>query len=74
MKTAKIYSLPAGGETGYAWKWTCEEQGVTSKNTFALYYDCLSDAREHGYHVELTQAHGATAPAGAGYTLKGMEK
>lgn len=49
------------------WTWRCATENRTSRNTFTFYYDCVSDAREHGYHVELTQGCGAMAPGGPDY-------
>ena len=60
MKTATIYAVAQGGEPAYAWKWRCDEQGKHSAKTFTYYYDCLTDAREHGYAVELAPAHDLT--------------
>ena len=73
MKTAKIYAVAAGGEHGYAWKWRCDDKITKSPGTFAFYYDCLIDAREHGYSVELTRAQGTTAPSGPSYSLVHMD-
>ena len=70
MKTAEIYPVPAGESPGYAWKWRATGQKVTAENTFRFYFDCVTDAREHGYTVELTYAHGETAPGGAAYVLR----
>ena len=69
MKKATVYSTPSGGDPGYVWKWRCDDENKSSAKSFALYHDCLTDAREHGYFVQLTQAQGVTAPAGAGYAL-----
>ena len=69
MKKAEIYSTPAGAEPGYVWKWRCNKTNEGSAKSFTLYHDCLADARENGYEVELTHARGITAPGGAGYAL-----
>ena len=66
---AEILPVPAGHANGYVWKWRCNEPKAESKTTFTLYYDCLSDARKHGYAVDLTQAHGLTAPGGAQHNM-----
>jgi hypothetical protein len=70
MKTAEISAVPSGDVTGYAWRWTCSADKTSSATAFTFYYDCVSDAREHGYTVELTRAHGATAPGGVSYRLR----
>jgi len=40
-----------------------------SKQAFSLYYDCVCDARKHGYQVDLQRAQGLTAPGGAAHKL-----
>jgi hypothetical protein len=65
MKIAEIYAVPAAGEPGYAWKWRSTNSKATSAGTFHLYFDCVTDAREHGYQIEATPGHGITAPGGA---------
>jgi len=69
MKTATISAVSAGEVPGYAWTWRCTADNTASASAFAFYYDCVTDARKHGYHVELSRAHGAMAPGGAGYAL-----
>ena len=69
MKKAEIYTIPAGHEPGYAWKWRSTDGRIISADTFQLYYDCVTDARKHGLEVELTRARGITAPGGAHYDL-----
>ena len=48
----------------------CSADRAQSERTFDLYHDCLTDARAHGYEVELTHAQGNTAPGGAEYHLR----
>ena len=67
MKKAQMFSVPSAGANGYAWKWRCAEAKTESLKAFILYYDCFTDAREHGYEVELARAQGLTAPGGARY-------
>ena len=69
MKIAEIFATSAGAEPGYIWKWRCRTTNATSAQSFPLYFDCVLDAREHGYEVELTRAQGNSAPGGAGYAL-----
>ena len=65
MKTAQIVAVPSQEANGYAWKWRCEEAKAESTEIFGMYYDCFTDARKHGYSVELTHAQGLSAPGGA---------
>lgn len=51
MKRATLFSVPATNANGYAWQWRSAD-GSTSKETFALYHDCLADARKHGHEVQ----------------------
>jgi hypothetical protein len=69
MKKAEIFATSAGEAPGYAWKWRCRASNATSDKSFPLYFDCVVDAREQGYEVELTRAQGLTAPGGAAYSL-----
>jgi hypothetical protein len=73
MKKAHIFATTTASEPGYVWKWRC---GPTeqSKQSFAFYYDCVRDAREHGHEVELTRAVGENAPGGATYKLEAPDK
>lgn len=69
MKQAEIYSIPVRHEPGYAWKWRAIAGKTESRKSFDFYFDCLGDARDHGYDVELTHAIGNTAPGGASHKL-----
>lgn len=72
MKKATISAAPIRQSGGYAWSWHCPADGASSKTTFPHYFECLTDAREHGYEVDPTQATGMTAPGGARYSLRGQ--
>ena len=69
MRTATIHAIAAGEAPGYAWKWLCSSDKTQSASVFSYYYDCVSDARLHGYQVELTRATGEMAPGGAEYAI-----
>lgn len=73
MKIAELYTIPSGHPPGYLWMWRTADGSATSSGSFALYYDCLCDARNQGYAVELTHAAGNTAPGGAGYRLRSQQ-
>lgn len=34
---------------GYVWEWASLEDDARSKQTFEMFFDCLEDARRHGY-------------------------
>jgi hypothetical protein len=69
MKKAEIYSIPVKHQPGYAWKWRTLTGKTESRASFGFYFDCLGDARDHGYDIELTQAIGTNAPGGARHKL-----
>ncbi len=56
MYAWQILPVPAKSATGYAWQWQREDlQGHTdlvSDKRFAYYYDCVSDAKKHGFDPE----------------------
>jgi hypothetical protein len=64
MNTAQIYSIPIKSASGFGWKWRSAEGETVSRQWFIFYYDCLSDARRRGYHVELQRRHGPDSPGG----------
>jgi hypothetical protein len=59
MKTATISAIPAGGTPGYAWTWRSNTDNATSASAFTYYFDCVTDARKHGYNVDLAVARDA---------------
>ena len=64
MKRAQIYNAPAASGSGHSWHWRALQGADASTRAFELYHDCLTDARQHGYEVELTYATGLSAPGG----------
>lgn len=65
---AQIHAIAASG-TGYVWKWRDVDRGLDCKSEFTLYYDCLTDARKHGYEIDLVHAQGLTAPGGLDHQM-----
>ena len=63
MKTAEIFSVTSRLPHGYGWKWRCHATKTESSETFGLFYECVQDARKHGYEVDLGRAQ--DDPAGA---------
>ena len=49
-KTCIIYAERTGA-TGYGWGWRTD--GKHSKGLFRYFYECVQDARKHGYAVDL---------------------
>ena len=48
-----VVAVPAPNVNGFRWQWRSEDGAAVSKRAFDLYYDCLDDARVHGYEVQL---------------------
>jgi hypothetical protein len=46
-----IFAQPAGAQ--YGWGWRCGAKG--SKALFRYFYECVQDARKHGYAVDFAQ-------------------
>lgn len=49
----RFVALPAATQSAYVWHWLCEnnrgEVELRSAGGYAYYYECLEDARRHGY-------------------------
>ena len=60
MKTCHIYPVSAGAGV-YHWKWRCVEgkRKSTSSRSFELFYDCVCDARKHGYQPRISAPKGS---------------
>jgi hypothetical protein len=56
MPAWQILPVPADSRFGYAWRWKREDvQGHTecvSEKEFAYYYDCVMDAKKHGFNPD----------------------
>lgn len=63
----RFVALAAGTQSEYLWRWLCEnERGeveMRSAKGYAFFYDCLEDARRHGYGA---RAPGSQAGMAAG--------
>jgi hypothetical protein len=69
MNNVQVYSIEVAQAPGYAWKWRSAGGAIESAQRFVYYYDCVSDAREQGYTVDLVRARGSAAPSGKLYHL-----
>jgi hypothetical protein len=49
LKPCEIYPVPSGGGNGFVWEWSAVGEIGRSKCCFDLFYECLDDARTHGY-------------------------
>jgi hypothetical protein len=52
MRLVEIVHVPARGRFGYKWRWRSEDRATRSERSFDLYYECVEDARAHGYEVK----------------------
>ena len=51
MEHAELYAVPLADAPGFGWKWRAANSQVEAEREFAYYFDCLTDALEHGYAV-----------------------
>jgi hypothetical protein len=49
LRPCEIYPVPSGSGNGFVWEWSSEGDVGSSKRCFELFFDCLDDARKHGY-------------------------
>ena len=49
LRPCEIYPVPTGSGYGYVWEWSDVGRESGSKHPFDLFYECLDDARRHGY-------------------------
>ena len=49
LRPCEIYPIRVPCGNGYVWEWAAVERATKSKRTFDLFFDCLDDARSHGY-------------------------
>jgi hypothetical protein len=50
-KTCTIFAKSSGTEQ-YGWGWESTDKARSSKGLFRYFYECVQDARKHGYVVE----------------------
>jgi hypothetical protein len=53
-RTCVIFAKPAG-EQSYGWGWESGDKRRRSKGYFRYFYECVQDARQHGYEIEFAQ-------------------
>ena len=49
-----IFAKPAGAHQ-FGWGWTSSDQTRRSKGYFRYFYECVQDARKHGYEVDFAR-------------------
>ncbi|HEX2825805.1 MAG TPA: hypothetical protein VHP37_05625 [Burkholderiales bacterium] len=63
MAMCRIVPVQGPTKAAFSWEWRSERSARRSKGTFGLFYECVEDARRHGFEVLLDQPTGANAPA-----------
>jgi hypothetical protein len=49
LRPCEIYPVRVGVGHGYVWEWSALERATRSQRTYDMFFDCLEDARKHGY-------------------------
>ena len=49
LRRCEIYPVGVQYGHGYVWVWSAVSDEAQSQQTFEMFFDCLKDAREHGY-------------------------
>lgn len=64
MRIWRFLAVPADSPSGLVWRWLEERADSSARHSnkdFQPYFECLSDAREHGYAGPNPRPH----PSGA---------
>ena len=69
LHPCEIYPVQTAVGYGYVWEWSDLDHEAHSKHSFDLFFDCLDDARRHGFEPHfLDRGHTAelaVVPVGA---------
>jgi hypothetical protein len=49
LRPCEIYPVPSGSGNGFVWEWSAVGEPGKSRRCFEMFFDCLDDARRHGY-------------------------
>ncbi|MES2562427.1 MAG: hypothetical protein V4637_06820 [Pseudomonadota bacterium] len=49
LRPCEISPVMTSSGYGYVWEWLALKRGTRSQHTFDMFFDCLEDARRHGY-------------------------
>ena len=60
MKIAYVYAVTSG--THFSWKWRSSAGKEESSAPFNYYYECVEDARKHGFEAEFQSREGKSVP------------
>ena len=56
LRPCEIYPVRVSCGHGYVWEWAALERADRSQAPFDMFYDCLEDARRHGYEPHFLDA------------------
>jgi hypothetical protein len=49
LRPCEIYAIGTQVGHGYVWEWSAVADETRSRRPFDMFFDCLEDARQHGY-------------------------
>lgn len=49
LRPCEISPVTTSSGHGYVWEWSALQRATHSQHTFDMFFDCLEDARKHGY-------------------------
>ena len=49
LRPCEIYPINTQCGNGYVWEWAAMAEEAKSQHAFDMFFDCLEDARPHGY-------------------------
>ena len=49
LQPCEIYPIATSVGHGYMWEWSSVADEAKSRQSFDMFFDCLEDARQHGY-------------------------
>jgi hypothetical protein len=62
MRICRLYPVQAEDRHKFKWEWRSERCDRRSSRKFDFFYDCMEDARSHGFRVILQHPIGETSP------------
>ncbi|MGZ8263669.1 MAG: hypothetical protein ACXW2I_05695 [Burkholderiales bacterium] len=62
LHPCEIYPVPSGSGSGngYVWEWSAVGDAAKSSCCFDMFFDCLDDARQHGYEPHFLDRNAGT--------------
>ena len=60
LRPCEIYPVRVPFGHGYVWEWSTAGGPSGSQRTFDMFFDCLEDARKHGFEPHFLDGQDAT--------------